>query len=162
MSVGTKLSPRPLVRVARSALLLATAGCAQPAVTGSVGVPPVPAGEARVWFYRDYEPYAGKGRPAIAANGAFVGQAELGGAFYRNVPPGQYRVTVESFGVDTNQTASLDLLPGQQAYVKIVSNPEWVSGGNQTEWERPTFYAWRVPNEIAQADVAHLTFYGGS
>jgi hypothetical protein len=64
--------------------------------------------------------------------------------------------------VDFNQTASLDLPPGKEAYVKIVSNPEWVTGGSRAEYERPTFYAWRIPNEIAQADVAQLSFYGGS
>jgi hypothetical protein len=31
--------------------------------------------------------------------------------------------TVETTGVDVNQTASLDLPPGKEAFVKIVSNP---------------------------------------
>jgi len=133
----------------------------QPPAAGSVAIPPIPAGEGRIWFYRDYEPYAGKGLPAIAANGGYLGEAETGGVFYRDVPPGHYRVTVESFGVDVNQTASFDLAPGREAYVKIVSNPEWVSGGDTTEWERPTFYAWLMPKETAQAAVARLTLRGG-
>ena len=112
-------------------------------------------------MYRNYEPYAGKGLPAVAANGGYIGQAELGGVFYRNVAPGHYHVTVETFGVDVNQSADLDLTAGQTAYVKIVSNPEWVSYGLDTQIERPTFYAWLIPNEVAQADVAHLAFYGG-
>src|SRR5437667_393353 len=57
------------------ALVLVLANCAQPAATASVAMPPIPAGEARVWFYRDYEPYAGKGLPAIEANGGYVGVA---------------------------------------------------------------------------------------
>lgn len=151
-----------LVRVAQGALLLATANCAQPGVTASVTIPPIREDEARIWFYRDYEPYAGKGLPAVAENGRYVGQAELGGAFYRDVPPGHYHVTVETFGVDVNQSADFDLAPRQEAYVKIVSNPEWVSYGAETQIERPTFYAWLVPPETARADVAHLAFYGGS
>ena len=141
--------------------VLLAAGCTHPSATGSVAVPPIAAGEARIWFYRDDEPYAGKGRPAIAANGAYVGIAELGGAFYRDVPPGHYHVTVESFGVDFNQTADLDLTAGRQAYVKIVSNPEWARG-SLTGYERPTFYAWHIPNEVAQVAVANLDFYGGN
>jgi hypothetical protein len=156
------LVSRGLLAAAQGAILLATAGCAQPSVTASVSIPPIPAGAARIWFYRDYEPYAGKGLPAIDANGRYVGAAELGGAFYRDVPPGNYVVTVETTGVDFSQVAHLDIAAGQESFVKIVSNPQWFSGGSRTEYERPTFYAWHIPNEIAQADVARLSFYGGS
>ena len=147
---------------AQGALLLVTAGCAQPAATSAVTVPPVSAGQARIWVYRDNEPYAGKGLPAVGVNGGIVGVAQLGGVFYHDVSPGHYTVTVESTGRDFEQVASLDVAPGQEAYVKIVSNPEWVSGGDTFTYERPTFYAWRMPSETARADVSHLSFYGGS
>lgn len=153
---------RWLGATAGGALLLATANCARPALTGAVAIPPIPAGEGRIWIYRDYEPYAGKGLPAVAANGGYIGQAELGGAFYRDVPSGHYRITVETYGVDVNQAADFDLAAGRVAYVKIVSNPSWVSYGLETQIERPTFYAWLMPSEAAQADVARLSFYGGS
>ncbi|HMD63218.1 MAG TPA: hypothetical protein VKF83_04485 [Stellaceae bacterium] len=162
MSKNTNSATPWLIGAAPGALLLAMAGCAQPAVTASVGIPPVPAGDARIWFYRNYEPYAGKGLPAVAANGTYVGAAELGGAFYRDVPPGHYVVTVQTTGVDFNQVANVDIAPGQEAYAKIVSLPSWETGGNKNEWQRPTFYAWLIPNQVAQADVAHLSFYGGS
>jgi len=162
MAGNTRFNAQWLILTAQGAVLLAIAGCAQPSVTASVSIPPIPDGEARIWFYRNYEPYAGKGLPAVAANGQYVGAAELGGAFYRDVRPGHYVVTVETTGVDFNQVAHLDLAPRQESFVKIVSNPQWFSGGSRTEYERPTFYAWRIPNEIAQADVARLSFFGGS
>ncbi len=152
---------RWLLQVAPLSLLLA-AGCAQQPPTATVAIPPVPAGEGRIWVYRDNEPYAGKGLPAIGVNGGIVGVAQLGGAFYRNVPPGHYTVTVESTGRDFEQVANLDMASGQEAYVKIVSNPEWVSGGDTYQYERATFYAWPVPPDAARADVARLSFYGGS
>jgi hypothetical protein len=151
-----------LVRGGQIALLVATAGCAQPPSTTAVSVPPVPAGEGRIWVYRNYEPYAGKGLPAVGMNGGIVGVAELGGAFYRNVPPGHYAVTVESTGTDFSQVASLDMSPGQEAFVKIVSNPEWVSGGGTVDYERPTFYAWPMAPDTGRTDIAGLSFYGGS
>jgi len=151
-----------LVRAGQAALLLATASCAQPPSTTAVAIPPVPTGEGRIWVYRDDEPYAGKGLPTVGMNGGIVGVANLGGAFYRNVPPGHYTVSVDSTGRDTNQVASLDLSPGQEAYVKIVSNPEWVSGGDTYQYQRNTFYAWPMPTDAARTDVARLSFYGGS
>jgi hypothetical protein len=141
--------------------LLVLVGCAHPAVTASVSIPPIPAGDARIWFYRDYEPYADKGRPAVAINGGNVGIAELGGAFYRDVVPGSYHATVETYGVDVNQSAHFDLAPGQEAYVKIVSLPSWAEEGDIHSFERPTYYAWLIPEETARPDVAHLAFYGG-
>lgn len=154
--------PRSLTEGAMVMLLLAIAGCAQPAVTSAVRIPPIPAGEARIWVYRDYEPYAGKGLPAVAANGGYIGASQLGGAFYRDVAPGRYHMTVESWGVDSNQSADVDLAVGQTAYIKIVSLPSWVEYGSRSTYERPTFYAWHIPPQIAEADVAHLAFYGGS
>lgn len=162
MARNSGLITQWLLIAAQGGVLLAAAGCAHPSATASSTIPSIPAGEARIWFYRDYEPYAGKGLPAIAANGRYVGVAELGGAFYRDVFPGNYFVTVETTGVDFNQVARLDLAAGQESFVKIVSNPQWFSGGSRTEYERPTFYAWHVPSETAQADVARLSFYGGS
>ena len=162
MRVFAASQSRWLVQAGRSTLLLAVMGCTQPAVTSSVAVPPIPATGARIWLYRDYEPYTGKGLPAVAANGRYIGAAELGGTFYRNVPPGQYHVTVETYGEDFNQSAQVQLAAGQEAYVKILSSPSWVSGAGLTPYERPTFYAWLIPSEIARYDVAHLAFYGGS
>jgi hypothetical protein len=160
MPPGPTALRRRWLLAAAACLLLDIAGCAHPAATASSAIAPIPPGKARIWFYRDYEPYAGRGRPAIAANGGYVGLAELGGAFYRDVAPGPYHISVETTGVDFNQTSDLDLAAGQEAYIKIVSNPSWVSGG-LSQYERPTFYAWRIPNAVAQADVSRLDIYGG-
>ena len=145
-----------------SGLLLIAAGCAQPTTTVPVVAPPIPSGQARVWFYRPWEPSESLNFALIEMNGSYVGAAENGSAFYRDVPPGHYLVTVQTVGIDTNQTANFDLVSGREAYVKIVSLPSWDTGGDKNQWEKPTFYAWLIPNQVAQADVAHLSFYGGS
>ena len=143
-------------------LLVVVVGCARLPPTSAVAIAPIPPGQARIWVYRAYEPYSGKGLPAVFANGRYIGQAELGGAFYRDVPPGQYQVTVESYGVDFNQVANFAVAPGQQAYVKIVSLPSWVESGSRTVFQRPTFYAWLIRPEVAARDVSQLSFYGGA
>ncbi len=159
MSIGS-LFP-PMVRAALAVVLIALSGCARLPQTAAVAIPPIPAGEARVWVYRADEPYAGRGLPAVAANGRQIGFAEMGGAFYRDLPPGRYRITVETVGVDVNQSAALDLGPGQESYIKIVSLPSWVEYGDIMAYQRPTFYAWEIPDEAAREEIAHLSFNGG-
>jgi len=44
-------------------LFVAANGCSPMLPTPSVVIPPLPLGEARIWFCRDYEPYADKGGP---------------------------------------------------------------------------------------------------
>ena len=104
-----------------SGLLLIAAGCAQPTATVPVVAPPIPSGQARVWFYRPWEPSESLNLALIDMNGSYVGAAENGSAFYRDVPPGHYHISPESFGRDFNQDRNVDLAPGQQLYVKIVS-----------------------------------------
>jgi hypothetical protein len=65
-----------------TAVLLAAVGCAQLPPTSSVAIPPIPAGAARVWVYRDYEPHETLARPYVWLNQQI---SEPGGAFYRDV-----------------------------------------------------------------------------
>lgn len=61
----------------------------------------------------------------IDMNGSYVGAVANGSASYRDVPPGHYHIAPESFGRDFNQDRNVDLSPGQQLYVKIVSLDSW-------------------------------------
>jgi hypothetical protein len=74
-----------------------------------------------VWFYRPWEPSESLNFALIDMNGSYVGAAENGSTFYRDVPPGHYHIAPESFGRDFNRDRNVDLAPGQQLYVKIVS-----------------------------------------
>src|SRR6266581_267115 len=66
-------------------IVLATANCAPLPLAGSVGIPPIAQGQARVWFYRDADIYESLQRPFARMNGTVVGIAEPGGTFYRDV-----------------------------------------------------------------------------
>jgi hypothetical protein len=149
--------PRRWPQWASGLLLPIAVGCAEPSATASVPVTasPVPAGQARVWFYRPYEPYESLNLARIDMNGSYVGAAENGSAFYRDVPPGHYHVVPESFGRDFNQQRDVDLAPGQQVYIKIVSLESWgVSVSGSRTFRRDTFYAWLIPPEVAQVEIA--------
>ena len=158
------VSLRRLLRAGAGSLLLATMSCAAPPPTAAVAVPPIPAGQARAWFYRDPGPYDCLGTPYIRMNQAVVAVSQIGGASYRDVPPGQYLVAVDSYLTAPDQTRNVYLFPGQQAYFKVVCLRNWISGGgvrNDSGYMRDTFYVWDIPPEFAQIDVARSLFYGG-
>jgi hypothetical protein len=143
-------------------LLVAATGCAQPSAPTAATIPPIPPGQARVWFYREFIPSESLNMTAVSMNNAYVGYSRLGSAFYRDVAPGQYHIAVATWGVDTNQSANVDLAAGQEAFVKIESLRSWSSSGERNESERDTFYARLIPPQIARADLAQTTFDGGS
>ena len=142
--MATSISRRPL-RLLRIAALLGMAtiaACARNPPVGSVSVPLIPPGEARIWFYRVYLSSDTLNMTKVTMNGVYAGYAQLGGAFYRDVPPGIYHVEVESYGKDFDQSTNVALVPGQDAYVKIESLDSWstlVGAGYAAA--RDTFYA---------------------
>jgi Protein of unknown function (DUF2846) len=156
---------RRLLRAGAGSALLATAACSQLPTTASVAVPPIPAGEARVWFYRDEGPYESRVRPGVRMNDAVVGEVEPRGAFYRDTPPGRYRVAVDSYVPNPNAARDINLDPGQQAYFKIVSEDYPLAGGGLTSdvgASRPAFQLWLMPDGWAQREIARSPFNGGS
>jgi hypothetical protein len=143
-------------------LLLAANGCAQAPSMPSAAVPPIPPGEARVWFYREFIPSESLNMTEVRMNGAYAGYSRLGGAFYRDVGPGQYLITVASWGVDANQSAVLALVAGQEAFIRIESLRSWSELGERNGAARDTFYARLIPPQIARAEITQSTYDGGS
>ena len=128
-------------------------------------VPPIPAGEARVWFYRDAGTYDSYQLPSIEMNGTIVGVSQPVGSFYFDVKPGFYHVTVQQYLDAPEEAANIDLTPGQQAYLKILSLYDCISGSSNLRgsyYSRPCFYVWNMPAQVAQATVARIPFYGGN
>ena len=83
------------------------------------------------------------------------------GAFYRDVPPGRYKVTVDSYGVPyPYQFAEFDIGAGQEAFVKLLSMREKV-GGEFGGGSRTRFYTWLLPPDLARPAIAGTPFYGG-
>jgi hypothetical protein len=150
-------------------IVLTLSGCASRPPASAVTIPAIPAGLARVWFYRGDLPYVAQERPYVRMNGAVVGISEDGGAFFRDVAPGEYYATVDSYGVDINQFPHIALVAGQTVYLQVFGSRSWASGsggGGGTEagggdWTRPTFYVWVMPKNVGAPAVAGLPFYPG-
>ena len=159
------------IAAAGGALLLALAIIGLPACAHALAEAypsarpaPVPRGMARIWIFREYEPYESLATPYVRLNGAVVGVSQPGGVFYRDVAPGAYAVTVDSVGTDVNQFTTVTVAPGQQVFVKVLVSGSWDSGGGGDRdggWARPTFYTWQIEPQAAWAEIARLPFYNG-
>jgi hypothetical protein len=159
--MARKLTPRLRRRFQWvTGLLLIAAGCTQPLVTAAAAAPPIPAGEARIWFYQYETRTISRALiPTIVANGTYVGPAPPGTVLYRDVAPGHYDITIPNrSGFKYGSGAHFDLVAGQQAFVKIV----FFGGSYHLPWQHtPGFGALLVPEQVAQAEFAYLIPDGG-
>jgi hypothetical protein len=133
-------------------LTIAVSGCAAPPPPVTA---PLAAYDARIWFYRAWEPSESLNLADIDVNGGYFGSVGNGGVFYRDVPPGRYHIAPASFVPNANEDRNVELAPGQQVYVKILSLASW--GSDDTAGRniaRDAFYAWVIPPAVAQAEIA--------
>lgn len=141
--------------IAAAAALLAVTGCALQPQVAQAPPGPLAAGQARIWFYRDYEPSVSRNVANVDLNGARVATiAAVGTPVYRDVPAGHYLIAAESWGTDINQTRNVDLGSGQEVFAKILSDNTWASYGDKTSFQRDTYYIWLIPPDQARAQIA--------
>jgi hypothetical protein len=156
---------RWMLRTGAGIFVLAMANCVPLPLAGSVTMPPIPEGQARVWFYRDADIYVSLQRPFARMNGTVAGISEPGGTFYRDVPPGHYHVSVDSYLPPFGSTRDLDLFPGQQVYFKVLPQADNCDGQGDTGIVANSgcmdYYVWIMPPEVGQAAVARSQFYTG-
>ena len=144
---------------ARVAMLLSMVGSQAPVALAQATAAPVSPASARIWFYRDYDPYVNRNYATVKLNGTVAGSVEpYGGVLYRDVAPGRYHLTAESAGVDCGQDADVDLASGQEAYVKILNLPSWASGGGFGGYRRDTYYLRVMPTATARIEVARRPY----
>ena len=130
-------------------------GCAEPAATAPATAPLIPSGEARVWFYRPWEPSESFNLARIDMNDSYVGAVENGGAFYRDVPARALSHRARELWSGYQPGQKRRPRPGQQLYVKVVSLESWgASVSSCKNCARDAFYAWLIPPEVAQVEIA--------
>jgi hypothetical protein len=139
--------------VAAMVLMLAGGSCAPPPTTASVAIPPLPLQQARIWFYRQVDTAdVNTTTPYVRLNGAIAGVPDPGGAFYRDVPPGHYRITVDAEGNSPTPSQDIAVVAGQQIYARIGLGGSWNGQG---------FTITMEPGDVGHAAVEHSKFYGG-
>jgi len=153
--------PRLSRRYAASLIFLLTS-CGQLPLTSSAAIPPIPAGASRLWVYRNDGPHDSQERPYLRLNVQIAAISEPNGAYYRDLTPGHYMVSIDSYGVPyPNQFAQVDFRAGQEAYVKVLSMRERV-GGEVGVGTRAVFFTELFPADAAREAIASTPFYGGS
>lgn len=100
------------------------AGCAAQ-VQQAQSEPPVPADQARLYFYRALNPNDPLVWTKIWLNGKPVGSSAPGQVFYRDVPPGTYHIEVRSDQTYPHQFKTVAVAAGSTTFVKIEPQPQW-------------------------------------
>jgi hypothetical protein len=137
------------------AAFLIAPGCVGPAAPAlSTATAALPPGSARIWFYRNFEPTISLNLAEVSVNGTPAGYVQPdGSAIHRDVAPGRYQIAVASDGLDVNQSGSVELGPGQEAFVKVLASASWESGGDTSAYKRDTFYVSFVLPQVARAEL---------
>ncbi|HEX7968447.1 MAG TPA: hypothetical protein VF502_09520 [Stellaceae bacterium] len=140
-------------------LALAAAGCAEPPTFDQVApsLPPVPPGAARIFVYRDYEPYQSLSWVPAFIDGYNVGAVGPGHVIMRDVPPGTHDIAVASQGLYPNQDKVVTLAPGQVAFAKITSFKGLDPTANRAV-PLTTFVVTLVDPETARREIGHLWY----
>jgi hypothetical protein len=119
-------------------------------------IPPIPAGFARVWFLRQFEPSESLQTPMIFVNDAPLASSQPGTIFFRDFAPGTYAFSVETCSHDSNQVARPSLAPGSETYLEI----QVLTSFNSPDCFDDTFYVRAIPAEWAQRYFRQLTYLG--
>jgi len=142
--------------------LIALAGCA--AARGPLypemasTIPPLAADRARIYFYRDYEPYESLSQAYLYLNGAPIGVSVSGGFFYRDVVPATYAIAAWTQKDFPNASETLALRAGETIYAKVESFRGWEDGGGDSNFARDTFVVAIIDPAQAQRELATMHY----
>ena len=81
---------------------------------------------------------------------------------YRDVPPGAYLISVDSYGVYPNQFKTVQMGPGQTYYAKITSLRSWTAGDDlMRDFGADTFVVVIVDPAQAQREIPAMWYFAG-
>ena len=121
-------------------------------------LPPVAPDRARIYFYRDYEPYESLAQAALYLNGVPVGVSVSGGFFYRDVVPATYALSVWTQKDFPNASKTVALSAGETIYAKVESFRGWEDGGGDSNFARDTFVVVIIDPAQAQHELATMRY----
>jgi hypothetical protein len=140
--------------IALSLIAMTLGGCAAAAPEGpSAAAAPLAADRARVYVYRELNPYDSPTWTAVSLNREKVGDSAPGQVFYRDVTPGTYEIEVRSDYLYPNQFKTVTLAPGGTVYAKIQEARSW---GKSFEGGGTTFVVTIIDPAIGHREIGAL------
>ncbi len=142
-------------------LALGLAGCAGAGPRFddiAAGLPPVPQGAARIFIYRDFEPYQSLSWVPVFFNGATIGAVGPGHVLLRDVPPGAYRIEAQSEGLWPDQAKVVTVAAGETVYAKIASFRSIDPTVNDAEVLITTFVVVLVDPATGRREIGSLWY----
>ncbi len=142
-------------RILLSVVVLAgafLAGCASGPKFSEISnsIPPIPAAEGRVYFFRSSSMMGAAIQPDIRLNGQVVGTSKPGGFFYVDRPAGGYTAATST---ETEKTATFTLDVGETKYLRTSPTFGLLVGRIVVEIEDP---------QKAKAEIQTLSLTGRS
>lgn len=152
--MGSFLPFRDWLNVASLMLMLSANACA---ISPAPQVTAAPPGQARIWFYRLWDPSESVNLANIDMNGVYVGSVEPGGAFYRDVAPGAYHIVPQNRYLDYGQNTIVAVVSGEQIFISVLDLGSWATAVSGGQWyvRRDAWYARLVPPQYALAQIAN-------
>ena len=136
-------------------LVALLAGClATPSTT--VPPPPLAAGAARIFLYRDNEPYESLDWVPVTFNGREVGAVGPGLFFYRDVAPGTYSIDVITQSLWPDQARTVAARAGETIYAKVGVLRNSAASDNSDQ-PVPTFAVDIMDPALARDEMSGLT-----
>ena len=139
---------RSLLAVLLTPLLLGACATGPTLTEISQKIPPIPADESRVWFYRDASPIGAALQLTIYLNNKPIGHSIPAGFFFVDTAPGP---CVVSTSTEVERHLTFEAPAGKQSYVKTS-----VTFGNLVGHVYPEL----VDPEVGQKAIGSLHFTG--
>ncbi len=141
---------------------LMLAGCINtPPLLGTMDLPPPASGAARLYIYREANYNTSVVSTRVYLNGRMVGVSYPHGVFYKDVPPGEYRITTDSRERYPDQFKTILVQVGERRFIRI----EPIVGVSHTfEFETEpgdTFNVNLMNSQQGATEAAQHWFYGG-
>ncbi|HTW54822.1 MAG TPA: hypothetical protein VME45_23250 [Stellaceae bacterium] len=143
-------------RAVASAMVLAFVALAGVALAATPDqAPPVPPGQARVWFLRQLLPGESFHPPLLYVDGAPISTIGEGMVFYRDFAPGRYTFSVENCLPQSGSSQTMTLQPHTQYALQVSQddNGAWDCNPPQVSYLQQV-QPNRVPYLFAQVEYA--------
>lgn len=128
------------------------AGCASGPKFSEISnsIPPIPAADGRIYFFRSSSMMGAAIQPDIRLNGQVVGTSKPGGFFYVDRPAGSYTAAAST---ETEKTATFALDVGETKYLRTSPSFGLLVGRIVVEIEEP---------QKAKAEIETLSLTGSA